>query len=321
MATSRKKKKKTQQGIPALTQLTGKNPLNPEFLPICVCPGHVQSCVYVRVCMHRHCHALSTLHLYTHTHTASLGTAWQTVPVPNSRHSAHASTSKHIQSPVCARKAVQVPPTHDVEPLSPPGLSELQTHFPSSSKSWYSSVKRVQVMVAILALGGQARLGAVGLDWSAAAPRTRPRAARAAKCELRTGLDWTNPGLLSRALWLLTAPASLFASASRSPWQPLRNACSRCPVTASQHPACLPLQNLQSDALAPPHTVTAGLCGPRGGWTQHPQGDGLRRGWQKEDNKLSPQVIFSLPTTPTSNCGALVTDRMGLSGAKRQLPW
>lgn len=32
------------------------------------------------------------------------------------------------------------------------------THFPSSSKSWYSSVNRVQVMVAILALGRQPRL-------------------------------------------------------------------------------------------------------------------------------------------------------------------
>lgn len=38
------------------------------------------------------------------------------------------------------------------------------------------------------------------------------------------------------------------------------------------------------------------------------------------ENKLSPQVI-SLPTSPTSNCGAFIADRMGLSGAKRQLPW
>lgn len=65
-------------------------------------------------------------------------------------------------------------PAPDTKPLCPPGLWGA-THFPSSSKSWYSSVKRVQVMVAILALGGQARLGAggPGLGYCCAAPGTR----------------------------------------------------------------------------------------------------------------------------------------------------
>ena len=108
-------KKKTQQRIPALDSADWeKTLLNPEFLRICVCPGHVQLCVCVCVCvcvcMHRHCHALSTLHLYTHTHAASLGTSWQTCLCPT-------LGTLHMQAPpstlspfLCAREAVQVPP-------------------------------------------------------------------------------------------------------------------------------------------------------------------------------------------------------------------
>lgn len=58
-------------------------------------------------------------------------------------------------------------PARGTNPLCPPGLWGA-THFPSSSKSWYSSVKRVQVMVAILALGGQARLGVEDQGWGTA---------------------------------------------------------------------------------------------------------------------------------------------------------
>lgn len=44
-------------------------------------------------------------------------------------------------------------------------------------------------------------------------------------------------------------------------------------------------------------------------------------GGEGDENKLSPQVIFSLLTSPTTNYRALLKDGMGLSGAKRQLLW
>lgn len=47
----------------------------------------------------------------------------------------------------------------------------------------------------------------------------------------------------------------------------------------------------------------------------------LPSSWEPLYRKFVNGSIFSLPTSPISNCGALVADRMGLSGAKRQLPW
>ena len=73
-------KKKTQQRIPALDSADWeKTLLNPEFLRICVCPGHVQLCVCVCVCVFActdtatHCQPFTSTHTLTQLALAHLG--------------------------------------------------------------------------------------------------------------------------------------------------------------------------------------------------------------------------------------------------------
>lgn len=98
--------------------------------------------------------------------------------------------------------------------------------------------------------------------------------------------------------------------------------CSRCPGNCFSN-TCLPSTAKPAPGRPGPNRTEYGRpMWAQGRWTRHPRGDGLREGsGEGEKNKLNPQVLFSLPTSPHSNCGSLVADRMGLSGAKRQLPW
>lgn len=98
--------------------------------------------------------------------------------------------------------------------------------------------------------------------------------------------------------------------------------CSRCLGN------CLPNTCLPSTAKPAPGRPgpaahnTAGLCGPGGGGPSPPPRwwtEGGAAGGGGEQTSLTSEL--QLPTSPTSNGGALLTDTMGLSGAKRQLPW
>jgi hypothetical protein len=73
--------------------------------------------------------------------------------------------------------------------------------------------------------------------------------------------------------------------------------CSRCPGNCLPN-TCLPLRNLLPVALALSHTVLQSCVGPGAGGPGTPRSEGLRGVKKKEENKLSPQVILSLPTFP-----------------------
>lgn len=67
-------KRKSARGSGPGLGCPGRSLFNPEFLKICVCPVMcTRVCVCVCVC--EHWHAPPTLHPYTHTHPAGLGTS------------------------------------------------------------------------------------------------------------------------------------------------------------------------------------------------------------------------------------------------------
>lgn len=207
------------------------------------------------------------------------------MPMPGSGHPAHASAPKHTQpSSLCVHRKHGrcTPSAHDADPLHPPGLSEVQLTFPVPQRAgtlpwsvcrwWWPSWR----------WEGRRGSGLEDQDWGAAALLPELGATR---LPLLPSANWqpawlTSPGLLSRALWLLTASRAFvsiqvpMATTSETP-------CSRCPGN------CLPNTCLPSTVKPAPGRPgptahnTAGLCGSGGGWPQLPRGDGPRAGLEE----------------------------------------